>query len=86
MPDAVTELESYAFSECVSLRSARLPGRRDLPGELIFSGCRALERIEEPSAVPPAFDCDSRLFEENESWMYSECVLYVPAGSMAGLP
>ncbi len=56
MPDAVTELESYAFSECVSLRSARLPGRRDLLGELIFSGCRALERIEEPSAVPPAFD------------------------------
>ncbi len=82
VPDAVTELESYAFSECVSLRSARLPGRRDLLGELIFSGCRALERIEEPSAVPPAFDCDSRLFEENESWMYSECVLYVPAGSM----
>lgn len=82
VPDAVTELESYAFSECVSLRSARLPGRRDMLGELIFSGCRALERIVEPSSVPPVFDCDSRLFEENESWMYSRCVLYVPAGSV----
>lgn len=82
VPDAVTELESYAFSECISLRSARLPGRRDLLGELIFSGCRALERIEEPSTVPPKFDCDSHLFEDNESWMYSKCVLYVPGGSV----
>ena len=82
VPDAVTELESYAFSECISLRSARLPGRRDLLGELIFSGCRALERIDEPSTVPPEFDCDSHLFEDNESWMYSKCVLYVPGGSV----
>ena len=83
VPDAVTELESYAFSECTSLRFARLPGRRDLLDELIFSGCRALECIVEPSGVPPEFDCDSRLFEESESRMYSKCVLVVPDGSVS---
>lgn len=78
-PSAITELESYACSECRSLRRATLPGNRHLLGELIFSGCQNLESITIDSAVPPPFDCNSTLFEENERFMYSRCRLLVPA-------
>ena len=79
LPPSVVELESYAFSECVALRSAVLPANRNLLGELIFSGCQNLERITCGSGVPPQFDCNSTLFEDNEAFMYARCTLYVPA-------
>ena len=83
LPRSVTELESYAFSECTSLESAVLPGNSHLLGELIFSGCRALKWIEISSPVPPKFDCDSQLFEQEEAYMYADCHLRVPAASVA---
>lgn len=81
-PSSITELESYACSECRSLRRATLPGNRHLLGELIFSGCQALETITINSPVPPEFDCNSTLFEDNERFMYSRCRLLVPARAL----
>ena len=59
-----------------------LPARRDMLGELIFSGCHSLESVTVPSTVPPVFDCNSTLFEANEPQMYRRCRLLVPAGSV----
>lgn len=81
LPDSVTELESYAFSDCLSLRSARLPANPSLLGELIFSGCESLCLLEEPSVVPPAFECASFIFEPEEDAMYRRCRLKVPEAS-----
>lgn len=82
IPDSVKELESYAFSECTSLERVKLPANPSMLGELIFSGCRSLELIREPSTVPPTFDCNSFLFEPDEAWLYDECSLEVPVGSV----
>lgn len=81
VPDSVTELESYAFSDCISLVEAKLPGNDSLLGELIFSGCERLRLLVEPSAVPPTFDCNSYIFEPEETALYRQCRLEVPAGS-----
>lgn len=78
IPNQVTELESYALSECISLKEARLPANGALLGELIFSGCRSLSRIIEPSLSVPAFDCESYIFEPDETGLYSKCEIIVP--------
>lgn len=81
MPSSVRQLEAYAFSECTSLRRAKLPGNSAELGELIFDGCRALEVLEEPSAVPPKFECASTIFDPEEGAMYRKCRLVVSAAS-----
>lgn len=78
IPDAVTELESYAFSDCVSLKTAKLPANDRLLGELIFSGCTSLQKLYAPSPTPPKFDCNSFIFEPDETQLYSTCKLIVP--------
>lgn len=84
LPESVTELESYAFSECTSLERAVLPPNHSLLGELIFSGCHSLQEIYELSETPPAFDCNSTLFDPPFSSAspnpYSHCVLKVKTG------
>ena len=77
------ELESYAFSECVSLESAVMPANRNMLGELIFSGCRNLSRLTVMSPVPPTFDCNSFIFEPDETELYKNCRLLVPEGKEA---
>lgn len=89
VPDSVVELESYAFSDCFSLRRAKLPANDSMLGELIFSGCENLELLEEPSEVPPPFDCASFIFEPEETEMYRRCRLKVKPeaqGSYASAP
>lgn len=78
LPARMKELESYAFSDCVSLQSAILPANSNLLGELIFSGCVSLRSITVNSTVPPRFDCDSSLFEPDETALYESCLLTVP--------
>ena len=80
LPRSVTLLESYAFSECISLRRVVLPANRSLLGELMFSGCRALEEIVELSPEPPEFDCNSFIFEPDETELYRQCTLRVASG------
>lgn len=77
IPDSVTALESYAFSDCFNLKKCTLPANRSMLGELIFSGCEALEELVEPSPVPPPFDCDSFIFEPEDTRAYRRCRLIV---------
>lgn len=81
LPASVTELESYVFAECDSLRKVTLPANPKLLGELMFEGCRNLGEIIELSPVPPAFDCNSTLFDPLESYMYRRCRLVVLPGA-----
>lgn len=83
LPADMQELESYAFSECVSLERAVMPSNHRLLGELIFSGCRSLRELTVMSPRPPKFDCDSYIFELDETALYSQCRLRVPSQSRA---
>lgn len=82
VPSGVTLLESYAFSGCESLQSLILPARQDMLGELIVSDCPALTEITAPSPVPPAFDCESFLFDPDDRKAYERCTLIVHASSL----
>lgn len=83
LPASIRELESYAFAECTGLREAHMPDNDSLLGELIFSGCSSLTDLYEPSPVPPPFDCDSYIFEPDETELYSRCRLHVPDSTRA---
>lgn len=83
LPASITELESYAFAECLRLRRIQLPANPHLLGELILSGCRAMEEVVEMSAAVPKFDCESTLFEPGDSEVYERCVLRVAPGKAA---
>ena len=78
VPATVTELESYAFSDCTMMKVASLPANSCLLGELIFSGCERLQRLECLSPVPPEFDCQSFIFEPDDTVRYERCTLIVP--------
>lgn len=82
IPDGVKELESYAFAGCTALTSLKLPTRKDMLGELIVADCPSLMEIIEPSPLPPGFDCNSYLFEPDDTAAYERCALRVPAGSI----
>lgn len=78
IPKSVTALESYAFSDCVQLTKCVLPANPALLGELIFSGCENLKELIELSPTPPPFDCNSFIFEPDDSDAYRRCRLIVP--------
>lgn len=80
LPVGITELESYAFSDCENLEKAELPANGSLLGELIFSGCEKLRQIRIGWCKPPAFDCNSFLFEPDDREAYIRCRLIVPSG------
>lgn len=82
LPAGMKELESYAFSDCESLRSAVMPSNANLLGELIFSSCINLRTLTVMSLTPPPFDCNSFIFEPNETALYDSCILLVPALSI----
>ncbi|MDE6803603.1 MAG: hypothetical protein K2J29_03090, partial [Muribaculaceae bacterium] len=66
---------------CVSLRRVVLPANKSLLGELILSGCSSLEEVVEMSPVPPPFDCNSPLFDPDDTAAWTHCRLTVPAGA-----
>lgn len=81
IPSSVTLVDSYAFSDCTTMRKITFPANQRRLGELILSGCRVLEEIDEPSPVPPAFECESFPMEPDESG-YSTIKLKVPSGAL----
>ncbi len=83
LPPAMKELESYAFSDCESLETAMMPSNANLLGELIFSGCVNLRNLTVMSTTPPPFDCNSFIFEPDETILYNKCKLHVPGQSIA---
>lgn len=82
LPDSLHEIESYAFSECMSLREVTLPGNGRQLGEMIFAGCRDMMMITIDSATPPPFECNSQLFDNEEMFIYRQCRLFVPRGTV----
>lgn len=83
LPAHLTTLESYAFAECTSLESVTLPREAREIGELIFSGCRSLRTITVPRNMPPSFECNSFIFEPDETEMYAGCTLRIPASALS---
>lgn len=82
LPSSITELESYAFSDCIALTKAQLPANGKLLGELIFSGCANLRQLTINYSVPPRFDCNSFIFEPDDTESYMRCSLLVPRNSV----
>lgn len=80
IPDQVTELESYAFAQCAQLRRAVMPANGSLLGELIFSCCDNLSQIIELSEDVPMFDCNSTLFDADDTSAWQRCRLVVATG------
>lgn len=78
LPDSLQEIESYAFSDCDSLRKVRLPANDRLLGELMMNCCPELTEIVAPSPRAPKFDCESFIFDPDDTAAYERCVLYVP--------
>lgn len=75
LPHAMREVESYAFSDCISLRKINLPLTLQAPlGELLCSGCRNLKVIE-VGTEPLTIDCNSYIFEPDETELYGQCRL-----------
>lgn len=81
LPDSLEEIESYAFSDCGSLKKVRLPANDRLLGELMMNCCPNLREIIAPSVKVPKFDCDSFIFDPEDTEAYSRCVLIVPEKS-----
>lgn len=78
LPDSIEEIESYAFSDCDSLRKVRLPSNDRLLGELMMNCCPELIEIEAPSEKAPRFDCESFIFDPEDTVAYHRCMLKVP--------
>lgn len=78
LPANMKELESYAFAECVNLKKVVLPANANLLGELMFSGCRNLQDLTVMSATPPPFDCNSFIFEPDETELYHQVRIHIP--------
>lgn len=82
LPDSLQEIESYAFSDCKSLRKVRFPANGKMLGELILNCCPSVVEIIEPSPIPPTFDCDSFIFDPQDTAAYHRCILTVPSSSI----
>lgn len=78
LPDSLEEIESYAFSDCESLRKVRLPANDHLLGELMMNCCPNLVEIIEPSPKVPKLDCESFIFDPEDTEAYERCRLKVP--------
>lgn len=78
LPDSLEEIESYAFSDCSSLKKVRLPDNDNLLGELMMNCCMELEEIIAPSIIAPKFDCESFIFDPEDTRAYAKCVLKIP--------
>ena len=82
LPDSLQEIESYAFSDCDSLALVRLPANDKLLGELMMNCCPSLVEIVAPSSKAPKFDCESYIFDPEDTAAYERCVLKVPENSI----
>lgn len=80
VPSSVNELESYAFSDCRNLKKITFPRNGAMLGELILSGCDSVETIYEMSASVPKFECNSFIFEPDETGKYERVRLVVSSG------
>lgn len=80
LPAGCRAVDSYAFADCDNLEEITLPAKCDMLGELIFCGCRYLKKIYCPAFVPPVIECNSFLFDPEDTKAVKNCVIYVPEG------
>lgn len=78
LPDNVEEIESYAFSDCPDLKKVKLPANDRLLGELMMNCCPKLTEIISPAPGVPRIDCESYIFDPEDTAAYEKCVLKVP--------
>ena len=57
IPEGVTEIEDYAFSDCTSLKSIVIPESVTQIGDDVFSGCTSLKSINIPEGVTQIGEC-----------------------------
>ena len=57
IPNSVTDIGNYAFSNCTSLTSITIPNSVSRIGGSAFMGCIALKRITIPNSVTTIDDC-----------------------------
>ncbi len=51
IPDSVTSIDNYAFSDCKNLTSITIPDSVTTIGDSAFSGCSSLQNIDVPAGV-----------------------------------
>jgi len=76
-PPSVTSVGDYAFSDCISLQSAKISGSVTSIGDYAFLGCNILSSITCNAKTPPAA---ALAFS---SVNVSNCTLHVPIGTKA---
>lgn len=75
IPDSVTSIGDYAFSECSSLKSVTIPSSLASIGYTSFTGCTNLSSVYSYAETPPVMYEDA--FSEAT---YQAATLYVPKG------
>ena len=51
IPDHVRSIEAYAFSDCSSLETVRLPKNLEKVGKSVFNGCDSLRLLKYPGTI-----------------------------------
>ncbi|MDD6976419.1 MAG: leucine-rich repeat domain-containing protein [Bacteroidales bacterium] len=78
IPNSVTIIKDYAFSECTSLESITIPNSVTTIGNYAFSGCSSLESVYCKATTPPSLE-NSYVFNNNASGRK----IYVPMESVS---
>ena len=51
IPDTVTEIKPWAFTNCLSIETVKIPDSVKSIGDYVFRGCRSIKEIDIPSSV-----------------------------------
>lgn len=81
MPNSVTKIGEYAFSECSGLKSINIPNSVTTISDWAFVNCTGLTKITCHAVTPPvaATDCFVSYLEPS---IYDQATLYVPKESV----
>ena len=81
IPSNVTEISSWAFSDCTSLTSVEIPSNVTKIGYHAFSDCSNLKELHLRHKTPLDFSNAFKKIGENYKFDVSQITLYVPIGS-----
>lgn len=51
LPESITEIQDYAFQDCISLKKIELPENLQVLGTGVFLGCKSIESIKIPEGI-----------------------------------
>lgn len=78
IPNSVTKIGDFCFSECSSLSSLSIPNSVTTIGRGAFYGCLRLTSVTSHILAKNLFDIDSTVFSNVDK---TTCILYVPYGA-----